>query len=336
MMKKLSSAILLFLAATSLTASAALAQDTPSKSNVEGKRAVPPDKPGAVRRVLEAQYAKLAEAIRNKDYDAFMALRTPDFSTRPLTGQPQNAEQMAARTRLLLEVIRPPIDVSFEILNLNVKGDEAVATIRQRFSRMQQVEGQLRKLETGVTQDETWVKTPGGWKLKFVENECDLVRIIDEKPVDPAKHYGVNAPACKPGTTGRTGNQQGQQTSQAEQDVRRLERAWLDAYERRDAEAMYRIVADDFTITFPNGEIQTKAQVINSLKGPAGSPLKFYTEDVSSRAYGDTVILIGRVIAEWEQDGKKVKGQHRYTDTYVKRRGRWEVVASHLSHAPKP
>ena len=136
---------------------------------------------------------------------------------------------------------------------------------------------------------------------------------------------------------GQIANPQSQQVSQAEQEVRRLERAWLDAYERRDVEAMNRIVADDFTITFPNGEMQTKAQIISSLKGPAaGSSSKFYTEDVRSRVYGDTVILIGRVISEWEQNGKKIREQSRYTDTYVKRQGRWEVVASHLSNAPKP
>jgi ketosteroid isomerase-like protein len=292
-----------------------------------------------VREALEAQYAKLAAAVRNKDYDAFMALRTSDFSTVALKGGPQSTEQMAARTRLLLQVIQPPIDVKFIIVELNVKGDEAVATVRQLFSRMQQVAGQLRRLETAVTQDETWVRTPGGWKLKFVANERDLLKSVDGKPVDPLKPSDPNAPAYDPGTAGHTENHQARQIGQAEQEVRKLERAWLDAYERRDVEAMNRIVADDFTITFPNGQMQTKAQIISSLKGSAaaaGPSPKFYTEDVRSRAYGDTVILIGRVIAEWEQNGKKVREESRYTDTYVKRQGGWQVVASHLSNAPKP
>jgi hypothetical protein len=60
--------------------------------------------------------------------------------------------------------------------------------------------------------------------------------------------------------------------------------------------------------------------------------MRFSTEDVRSRTYGDTVILIGRVITEYERDGKAVKEQSRYTDTYVKRNGQWQVVASHLSN----
>lgn len=64
--------------------------------------------------------------------------------------------------------------------------------------------------------------------------------------------------------------------------------------------------------------------------------MRFYTESVQSRAYGDTVILLGRVISEYERDGKAVKEQSRYTDTYVRRNGCWQVVASHLSNVEEP
>lgn len=128
----------------------------------------------------------------------------------------------------------------------------------------------------------------------------------------------------------------------AEEEVRKLEREWLDAYEQNNPEAMDRIVADDFTITFPSGAIQTKPQLMAMVKAPrrpAQPRMRFSTEDVQSRTYGDTVILIGRVITEYERDGKTVKEQSRYTDTYVRRKGQWQVVASHLSNveeAKKP
>lgn len=127
--------------------------------------------------------------------------------------------------------------------------------------------------------------------------------------------------------------------SSAEDEVRRLEREWLDAYEQNDPVAMERIVADDFSITFPNGAMQTKPQLMAMVKSPrrAGQPrMKFYTDGVQSRAYGDTVILTGRVTSEYERDGKTVKEHSRYTDTYVRRGGRWQVVASHLSNVEEP
>jgi uncharacterized protein (TIGR02246 family) len=123
----------------------------------------------------------------------------------------------------------------------------------------------------------------------------------------------------------------------AAQAAQKLERAWLDAYEQHDEKAMTAIVADDFTITFPDGSMQTKAQILTSLKISPGmqrpSP-KFHTEEVKARVYGDTVILTGRVVTEYQRDGQTMsKEQQRYTDTYVKRNGLWQVVASHLSNS---
>jgi uncharacterized protein (TIGR02246 family) len=143
-----------------------------------------------------------------------------------------------------------------------------------------------------------------------------------------------------PFSIGQTQGSQSTQTTGAEQEVRKLERAWLDAYEQHDVKAMEAIVSDDFVITFPGGSMQTKPQIISSIKRPRnpGSPsLKFYTEDVKARVYGDTVILMGIVVSEYPRDGKTVTERSRYTDTYVKRQGIWQVVASHLSNvAPSP
>ena len=127
------------------------------------------------------------------------------------------------------------------------------------------------------------------------------------------------------------------QTADPIQQVRQLEREWLDAYEKHDAEAMQRIVADDFTIVFPDGGSQTKADIMAMMErgrtGKRPSP-RFTTEDVNARVYGgDTVILSGRVVTHMKRpDGTEGREESRYTDTYVRLNGRWQVVASHLSN----
>jgi uncharacterized protein (TIGR02246 family) len=128
------------------------------------------------------------------------------------------------------------------------------------------------------------------------------------------------------------------QTADPIAEVRALERQWLDAYEKRDAEAMKRIVADDFTIYFGDGSMQTKADILAMLARGAGKPgPTFTTEDVRARVYGDTVILTGRVITEMQRgDGTKSRDASRYTDTYVRRNGQWQVVASHLGAEKTP
>jgi len=136
-----------------------------------------------------------------------------------------------------------------------------------------------------------------------------------------------------------TQDSKGGKTGDAEESVRKLERAWLNAYEQNDAKAMDMIVGSDFLITFPNGGMQTKPQLMDSIRAPrntANPAPKFYTEDVNARVYGDTVVLTGRVIAVYEREGKTSKEESRYTDTYVLRDGRWQVVASHLSNVAPP
>ena len=122
-------------------------------------------------------------------------------------------------------------------------------------------------------------------------------------------------------------------------EVRRLERAWLDAYEKRDAEAMKRIVADDFVIVHGDGRTETKNDVLTMLAraNAAGMPnAKFTTDDVQARAFGDTVILTGRVTMEMQRrDGTTSKRESRYTDAYARIGGRWQVVSSHQG-ASKP
>lgn len=136
----------------------------------------------AVRRAIFAAYEKLAEAVNTKDLDAFQALRTEDFSTIPPDSPPRNAEFMAARARGLLAGIQPPIKTQNDILTLTVRGDEAIATVRQSFSRRQpNSRGVLRRVETGVTQRETWKRTAHGWKLTFVDEVRDHTRRAEDE-----------------------------------------------------------------------------------------------------------------------------------------------------------
>ena len=123
----------------------------------------------------------------------------------------------------------------------------------------------------------------------------------------------------------------------AEQEVRALERRWLDAYERNDMAAMAEIVADDFTITFPDANVDTKAEILSQMRAlpPGPSANRYHTRNVASRNYGDTVILTGIVVAETQRAGRTVRQEWAYTDTYVRRNGRWQVVASHLSTVPR-
>ncbi len=120
--------------------------------------------------------------------------------------------------------------------------------------------------------------------------------------------------------------------AKAEQELRKLEREWLDA----DAAAIERIEADDFTITYGDGSVRNKAQYIEMVRRSDKNPnASQWTEDSKVRVYGDTAVIIGTYIYKLRDKGNETVSESRYTDTYIKRNGRWQVVASHLSDLRK-
>lgn len=178
-----------------------ITQDKQYKMKAKYDKVIVNDKSKPVRRALEEQYAKIAEANKNKDLAAELALRTPDFSAKFPNGEIKNSEEMAGYSRVLFEQIQPPIIVSNTIEALTVRGNEAIALVLQRFSRMQVKAGQLRKVETEARQRETWVLTPEGWRLKFVDDVHPGAWYVDGKRVDPSKRYDPDAPPYNPDNT---------------------------------------------------------------------------------------------------------------------------------------
>jgi hypothetical protein len=112
----------------------------------------------------------------------------------------------------------------------------------------------------------------------------------------------------------------------------RAERAWLDAYVENDRAAMRRLLADGFTITYPNGAVMTRDQVIGSVhpEEPTDDGPVHHTEDRSIRLIGRTAILTGVYVNP--ADDERPEQRARYTDTWMWIDGRWQVVASHLSN----
>ena len=124
-----------------------------------------------------------------------------------------------------------------------------------------------------------------------------------------------------------------QPNAAVEQELRDLERAWLDAYDNNDAAAMKRILADNFTITYENGAVLDKKQTLANLRpgAPKDPNARQYTEDSVVRVYGNAAVITGRYINKRRDGDKEIVRESRYTDTYLKRQGRWQVVASHLT-----
>ncbi len=173
-------------------------QNKNSKTKVKGDRVVVRDKSKPVRRALEEQYARIAEAQRNKDIDMLRSLRTPDFSVQMPNGQTWDLETSLNYSKRGFEQVQSIISISNTIETLTVNGNEAVAVVHQQWSRMQMLKDKLRRVETNAIQTETWINTPDGWKLRHIGDIKPGTWIVDGKRVDPAKPYDPDAPPFRP------------------------------------------------------------------------------------------------------------------------------------------
>lgn len=173
-------------------------QDKDIKIKVKDGRVVARDKSKPVRRALEEQYKKVAQAQINEDIEAMRALRTPDFSVDLPNGDRWDLETALNYSRAGFQQVESNISISNTIETLDVHDNEADAVVHQRWSRMQIKAGKLRRVDTEAIQTETWVNTKDGWKLKHIGNVKPGAWYIDGKRIDPTRPYDPDAPEYKP------------------------------------------------------------------------------------------------------------------------------------------
>jgi ketosteroid isomerase-like protein len=126
------------------------------------------------------------------------------------------------------------------------------------------------------------------------------------------------------------------QASQDEQALRRLEDEWLGSYLLGDKTTFDRIVADDFTGTDESATIRNKMQERELIQPPPPSIKSSLTnDDLRVRIYGDAAIVTGRIVAKIQPSGQSdIAFQSRFTDTFVRRQGHWQVASRHYSRLP--
>jgi ketosteroid isomerase-like protein len=141
--------------------------------------------PGAasLRSAIERAYERNRQALLSRDVAAVQALRTEDFHVVTPDGTTHDAAEMLGFTRNLLGNVQQWLDLSFEIGPLEQHGEEVGADIRQHSVRLQRRnDGNVHRIENWVTQHETWVHMPQGWKMRRVENIRDQRVLIDGMP----------------------------------------------------------------------------------------------------------------------------------------------------------
>lgn len=121
----------------------------------------------------------------------------------------------------------------------------------------------------------------------------------------------------------------------AEGELLKLEKAFAEAIVRNDLESIGRLVADDWIIIGPDGEIVDRVRFFEVVKSGALTHEMMESEDFRVRVYGDGAVVTGVTRTKGKFMGQEFSTQERATDVFVKRDGRWQCVLTHLTRLPK-
>jgi len=117
----------------------------------------------------------------------------------------------------------------------------------------------------------------------------------------------------------------------AEQEVLQFERDACKAFLDADVAALERVLTPNFTLTLSNGDVSTRVDEINELRSGKVHYDVFANYDMLARLYGDTAVVLGKTRVKGTADGKRFDRVVQFTDTLVKRDGRWQLAVGHVS-----
>ena len=110
------------------------------------------------------------------------------------------------------------------------------------------------------------------------------------------------------------------------------ERQWAESVATGDTSAIERILADDFIGIDPKGHFYTKQKMIDETRNAPKYFVSNRLNDVKVRFYGNTAIAQGS--ETWEKRSGE-RGRFVWTDTWLQRNGRWQIVAAEDLIAPE-
>jgi ketosteroid isomerase-like protein len=123
--------------------------------------------------------------------------------------------------------------------------------------------------------------------------------------------------------------------STVERDLIKLENDWTTAWQKKDTAFLQKLWADEYLSTDYEGITYTKSQDLANVSDKGTNMTSFALTDLKVHVYGDTAVVTGVNTTKLTFKGKDDSGAYRFTDVFVKRDGRWQVVATHASLVTK-
>jgi hypothetical protein len=102
---------------------------------------------------------------------------------------------------------------------------------------------------------------------------------------------------------------------------------------KKDRAAMERLYADDYTYTHSNGTVASKAQDIAASMSSDQAWTAHKSDDLKVRIYRDVAVVTGISTLTGSAKGY-ASGPRRFTEVWVRRNGRWQMVSGQSTLVP--
>lgn len=114
----------------------------------------------------------------------------------------------------------------------------------------------------------------------------------------------------------------------------RLEDDWASALVKRDTVTFKRLLADGFVYT-EDDQVMDRAAVLEFVSRGPDTVEAAHNEDLQVHRYGSvTAVVTGWLVVKGRGAGGPFNRRYRFTDTWVKRGDRWQIVAAQDYLAP--
>lgn len=118
--------------------------------------------------------------------------------------------------------------------------------------------------------------------------------------------------------------------------VVRAAHEWDRAMITNDADAIGRYMADDWIIIGSDGRSMDKPTFLGLLRSGVLSHDEMSSDDLITRVYGDTAVVITRSISGGSYSGHRFREFERTSNVFVRQDGEWRCVLTHLSRLADP
>jgi hypothetical protein len=117
-------------------------------------------------------------------------------------------------------------------------------------------------------------------------------------------------------------------------DILQVEAALCHAFEVGDADYLRKALDERFTLTSSTGVVTDLAQNLKEVATREPAYDVFRNHDQVIRLYGDAAIVTGITTVKGRSAGEPFAADFQFTDTWIRRDGKWTLAASHASRLP--